>query len=83
VFELFARRQQLIAIRMRPSVVLRIREFQVFGAERERHLDDLLDVRKVVAMQHAVQHHRKTVLLDRIRDALFQVECFRAAEEIV
>jgi hypothetical protein len=35
-FELFARRQQLVAVDLRPAVVLRVGQFDVLGAELVR-----------------------------------------------
>jgi len=83
IAQLLGGRHQLVAIEHRPAVVLRVREFEKIRAEVERHFDDAVDVRQVVAMQHAVQHHRIAVRLDQARDAALQLERPRTGQEVV
>lgn len=52
--QLFVRRHQRQPVFPGPAVVLRVGQFQVFGAHLQRNLDDRAHVREVMAMQHAV-----------------------------
>ena len=81
--QLRMRRHQVVAVRPGPAVILGIGQFQEFGIQRQRHLDDLVHMRQVVPVQHAVQHHRPVVLLDQARHALLELEGFGMAQEII
>jgi hypothetical protein len=81
----FLRNSSVIAsaVVVRPTVELRVGEFDVLGAHRFRHLQNLIDVIDVQAMQHAVEHHRVVVVFDELGDFVFEVERLGAADEVV
>ena len=81
--QLCVRRHQVVAVGPGPAVILRVGQFQEFGIKGQRHLDDLVHMRQIVPVQHAVEHHRPVVLLDQARHALLEFKRFGMAQEIV
>ena len=81
--ELLAGGHQVIAVQPGPAVVLGVGQLQVLCLQLQRHLDDLVHMGQVVAVQHTVHHHGPVVLLDGASDFLLQIEGAGMAQKVV
>ena len=81
--ELRAARYQMIAVEQRPSVILRVGQLQVFGADVERQIDDALDMIDVEPVDDAVHDHGKAMALDQLGGAPLEVEGAGARQKVV
>ena len=83
VLHLLAGRQQVSAIHLGPAVILRVRQLDVIGLQLLGHLQDLLGLIDVLAVQHDVHHHRVVVVLDQPRHGQFALEGLGAPDVVV
>ncbi len=70
-------------MRAGPAVILRIRQLHVISIKTLGHIEDLLYMVDVEAMQYNIKDHGIVVLLDQPGNLRLELEGARAAKKIV